>query len=316
MKLALFDENRLGLVSQDERSLVDVTSAVPWHDADPTSGWWRRLCREFDSIVPRLASTHGPVRVLDDVRLRAPVLNPSKVIACAINYPDHAAEMPNVMERTGTARPDWMLRFDVFLKAPSSIAGPAEAIRLPDVLVRRGSEIHHECELAVVIGRGGARIAAMDARSHILGYTIGLDVTERGEGDRSRRKSWDTFTPLGPWLVTADEVMDAAALTIDLEVNGQTRQHARTRDMVMGVPEIIEYASGVMRLEPGDVILTGAPAGVGEIHHGDILEARIDRIGLLRVPVVRGEAPDDHAIGGQDGRQAGRSARGHTRAQC
>jgi len=319
MKLAIFDENRLGVVSSDERTVTDVTAAVPWHDTEPLSGWWRRLCRElhgdFDSLAARLASTRGPVRALDDVRLRAPVLNPSKVIACAINYPDHAAEMPSVMARTGTARPDWMLRFDVFLKAPSSIVGPSDAIVLPDSLVRRGAEIHHECELAVVIGRGGSRISKLDARSHVLGYTIGLDVTERGEGDRSRRKSWDTFTPLGPWLSTADEVVDAAALTIDLTVNGQTRQHARTRDMVLGVPEIIEYASGVMRLEPGDVILTGAPAGVGEIHDGDILEARIDRIGLLRIPVVRGEASrDGHAVGGQ-GREADRPAGGHTRAQ-
>lgn len=288
MKLAIFDDQRLGILSADARGLVDVTDALPWpHDADPLSSWWRRLCREFATIGPLLAAARGAVRPLDGVRLRAPVLGPSKVIACAINYPEHAEEMPGVMERTGAARPEWMLRFDVFLKAPSSIVGPTDAIVLPDVLVERGTEIHHECELALVIGRGGSRIRAADAMRHVLGYTIGLDVTERGDGDRSRRKSWDTFTPLGPWLVTAEEIPDPADLIIHLEVGGHLRQHARARDMIVGVPGIIEYASGVMRLEPGDVILTGAPAGVGEIRDGDILDARIDRIGTLRMTVTR-----------------------------
>jgi 2-keto-4-pentenoate hydratase/2-oxohepta-3-ene-1,7-dioic acid hydratase in catechol pathway len=269
-----------------------VTDALPWpHDDDPLSGWWRRLCREFDEIRPRIATARGTTRPIESVHLRAPVLGPSKVIACAINYPEHVVEMRDVvMPRTGTDSSSWMLRFDIFLKAPSSIVGPGEPIVLPKAVLARGAEVHHESELALVIGTGGSRIPANEAMRHVLGYTIGLDITERGEGDRSRRKSWDTFTPLGPWLVTADEVGDPADLVIHLEVNGQVRQHALASEMVVGVPGIIEYASAIMRLEPGDVILTGAPAGVGPIHEGDILDARIDRVGLLSTTVVRGEA--------------------------
>lgn len=287
MKLALFDDDRLGVVSADERTIADVTAFLPWpHDPDPVTGWWRRLCRDFEALAPRLRAGAGRARPLADVRLRAPVLNPSKVIACAVNYAEHAKEMLAVGARTGGGdQPAWLHQFDVFLKAPSSIVGPSDAIVLPEALVRRSKEIHHEGELALVIGRGGSRIGESEAMGHVLGYTIGLDITERGQGDRSRRKSWDTFTPLGPWITTADEVADPANLTIHLEIGGAVRQHANTRDMVVGIPGIIAYASSVMRLEPGDVILTGAPPGVGEIHDGDVLDTRIDSLGRMRIPV-------------------------------
>ena len=286
MKLAIFDDRRLGVVSVDERSIVDVTDLVPFYDPDPLSGWWRRLCRDFAEIAPRFGDAHEPARPLAEVRLQAPVLNPSKVIACAVNYREHAEEMRSrILERTGTDQSAWILQFDVFLKAPSSIVGPADAILLPERPLREGREIHHESELTLVIARGGAQIAEADALSHVLGYTIGLDITERGSGDRSRRKSWDTFTPLGPWVTTADEIADPGALTIHLAIGGETKQHASTRDLIVGVPGIVAYASSVMRLEPGDVILTGAPQGVGEIHDGDVVEATITGLGRLRVPV-------------------------------
>ena len=136
-----------------------------------------------------------------------------------------------------------------------------------------------------MIGRGGSRIAESDALAHVLGYTIGLDITERGAGDRSRRKSWDTFTPLGPWITTADELTDPGALEIHLEIGGTTKQHANTSEMLVGVAGIVAYASSIMRLEPGDVILTGAPQGVGEIHDGDVIDTSISGLGRLRVPV-------------------------------
>ena len=289
MRLALFDDYRLGRVSDDGAFIVDVTHVVPDHRADATSGWWRRLCADFGALAPGLREASGESIPLADVRLLTPVLNPGKVIACAVNYREHVEEMrEQVLPRTGSDNSAWMLQFDVFLKAPSSVVGPSDAIVLPDTLVRAGKEIHHESELTLVIGRGGSSIPASEAMSHILGYTIGLDITERGEGDRSRRKSWDTFTPIGPWLTTADEVSDPGALMIHLEVDGAMRQHSSTADMIVDVPGIIAYASSVMRLEPGDVILTGAPAGVGEIHAGEVVEASIEGLGTLRVPVAAG----------------------------
>ena len=297
MKLALFDDYRLGVISDDGASIADVTGALPWqHDPDPlVAGWWRRLCREFDTLRPRIeaAARSAPTRPLDQVRLRAPVLNPSKVVATAVNYAEHVAEMRDeILGRTRSSTDPWMLEFDVFLKAPSSVVGPRDDVRLPARVLDAGREIHHESELAFVIGKGGSQIPEDEALSHVLGYTIGLDITERGTGDRSRRKSYDTFTPLGPWLTTADEVPDPHALQIRLWVNGEVRQEAHTRDMLVKIPGIIAYASSVMRLEPGDVILTGAPPGVGEIHPGDHLVAEISDLGRMELRVTAPAARD------------------------
>ena len=288
MKLALFGEYRLGMVSGDE--IVDVCAAVPGHDADPvTAGWWRGLCRDFPRLRPGLeaAGASGTVVKLADVRLRAPALNPSKIIACASNYRQHVEEMHEVQRRTLGRVEDWMMNFDVFLKAPSAISGPADHIVLPRPVLDAGQEIHHEAELVIVIGAGGKDIPAGAALAHVLGYTIGLDITVRGAADRSRRKSYDTFAPLGPWVTTADEVGDPAGLEIDLVRNGhERRQHSRTRDLITPVPEIVSYASQAMTLLPGDLIFTGAPPGVGPIYPGDVLETTISRIGSMTVNVT------------------------------
>jgi 2-keto-4-pentenoate hydratase/2-oxohepta-3-ene-1,7-dioic acid hydratase in catechol pathway len=119
----------------------------------------------------------------------------------------------------------------------------------------------------------------------VLGYTIGLDMTVRGEGDRSRRKSYDTFTPIGPWLVTSDEVGDPQALEIGLNVNAEPRQNVHTSTMLTPVAKLIAYASEIMRLAPGDVVLTGAPPGVGPVRDGDTIETWISRVGRVRLPV-------------------------------
>ena len=228
MKLAIFDDYRLGVVSADDTRIVDVSAALPaLHDADPFgAGWWLRLCRDFDVLSPRLesAASSGSSVPLDSVKLRPPVLNPGKIVAAAANYVAHRDEMKEVSRRVGAAAPAWLSNFDVFLKAPSSIVGPSDAVSLPRGPVGEGKEIHHESELAVIIGTGGVRIPEAQALDHVLGYSIGLDMTVRGEGDRSRRKSYDTFTPLGPWLVTRDEVGDPQALKIGVNVNGEARQ--------------------------------------------------------------------------------------------
>jgi 2-keto-4-pentenoate hydratase/2-oxohepta-3-ene-1,7-dioic acid hydratase in catechol pathway len=302
MKLAIFDDHRLGVVTGDGNGsgggngtgggpggLVDVTAALPWpHDADPlTAGWWRRLCRDLPAVRDDLlrAAKNGPVVALDAVRLRAPVLNPSKIVAAASNYADHVAEMHGVQERTLGRVEAWMMNFDVFLKAPSAVSGPADDIVLPPGLLAAGHEIHHESELVVVMGAGGKDIPEAAALDHVAGYTLGLDITVRSEGDRSRRKSYDTFSPLGPWLVTADEVGDPGDLDILLSVNGAERQHVHTSTMITKVPAIVAYASSVMTLLPGDLIFTGAPPGVGPIRPGDEIVTSITRIGTMRLRV-------------------------------
>jgi 2-keto-4-pentenoate hydratase/2-oxohepta-3-ene-1,7-dioic acid hydratase in catechol pathway len=287
VRLAVLEGLRLGVLTGDE--VADVTGALPWpHDPDPlTAGWWRRLCRDFELVRPALAAAAAdpasPRIPLDEARLLAPAVNPSKIVAAASNYAAHVAEMHEVQERTLGAVEPWMMEFDVFLKAPSSIAGPRDDIWLP--AEEEASEIHHEAELVAIVGTGGRRIPAREALDAIVGYTIGLDITVRGKADRSRRKSYDTFSPLGPWLVTRDEAGDPADLRIELDRNGIRRQQVSTRDMLVPVSGIVAYASAVMTLLPGDVIFTGAPPGVGPIARGDKLRVRISRLGEMEVGV-------------------------------
>jgi len=275
MRLAIFDgregENRLGVVTG--AGIADVTDALPWpHDPDPlTAGWWRRMCRDFAEVRPALEQAAERARPAGDVRPRAPVLNPSKIVAAASNYAAHVAEMHDVQRRTlGRVEP-WMMKFDVFLKSPSSVSGPADDIVLPPV----EGEIHHEAELVAIIGAGGRP----------FGYTVGLDITVRAEGDRSRRKSYATFSPLGPWLTTADEAGSPAGMDIELERNGVLRQQVSAGDMLVPVGDIVAYAGGIMPLLPGDVLFTGAPPGVGPIAAGDTLRARITGLGEMRLSV-------------------------------
>jgi len=287
VRLAILDGLRLGVVC--ETTVIDVTAALPWpHDPDPlTAGWWRRLCRDLDLVRPALAAAArdpaAPRVEVGAARLLAPAVNPSKIVAAASNYQEHVAEMHEVQGRTLGRVESWMMEFDVFLKAPSSIAGPRDDIVLPPD--QRDNEIHHEAELVAIVGKGGKDIAPRDALSRIAGYTIGLDITVRSKADRSRRKSYDTFSPLGPWLVTSDEAGDPADMDIELERNDVLKQKVSTRDMLVPVQDIVAYASRVMTLLPGDVLFTGAPPGVGPIEPGDALRVRISRLGEMGLTV-------------------------------
>jgi 2-keto-4-pentenoate hydratase/2-oxohepta-3-ene-1,7-dioic acid hydratase in catechol pathway len=292
MRLALFDAGRLGVVVTEPSgdTIVDVTGALPYaHDADPlTAGWWRALCRDFEVIRPALerAAAGGTARPVGEVTLQAPVLGPSKIVAAASNYREHVAEMHGVQERTLGRVESWMMEFDVFLKAPSSIAGPGADVVLPADVVAAGHEIHHESELVVVIGSGGRDIAEDSAMEHVLGFTAGLDITVRSPADRSRRKSYDTFSPVGPWITTRDEIGDGSGLDIRLACDGEVRQSVNTDGLITPVPRIVAYASSVMTLFPGDLLFTGAPPGVGPITRGERLEMSIGRIGAMSVSVV------------------------------
>lgn len=282
------DGRRLGVAV--EGGVVDVTAALPWTvEPDPDlAGWWRRLCRDHAEVAGTLAEAAATGEVLAAPRLSAPAVNPSKIVAAASNYVEHVTEMHAVQQRTLGRIDDWMMIFDVFLKSPSSISGPASPVVLPHDVLAAGHEVHHESELVVVIGTGGKDIPARDALEHVFGYTIGLDITVRAAADRSRRKSYDTFSPLGPFVVTADEVDAPEKLEIVLSVDGDVRQKVSTADLITPVPQIIERASSVMRLLPGDLIFTGAPPGVGPIRPGDRLEASISGLGVLRTEVVAG----------------------------
>ena len=214
-----------------------------------------------------------PSQPLDVTRLAAPVARPGKVVGAPVNYLDHKAEMGE--QRT-------IADYGVFLKATSSVIGPNEAIRLPYTDLRTD----HEGELGVVIGRTASRVPAERALEHVLGYAPVLDITVRSGEDRSTRKSFDTFTPLGPWVTTADEVPDPGALELRCWVDDELRQHASTADLIYDVAELVAYTSHVMTLHPGDVIATGTPAGVGPIATGQRVAVEITGLGRLDVGVT------------------------------
>lgn len=206
-------------------------------------------------------------------RLLAPVI-PTKVVGVGKNYADHAAEMD-------TPVPDQPL---IFLKPPTSVIGPMQPIRLPP----DSHEVHHEAELAVVIGTVTRKVAPEDVGAHLLGYTAANDVTARDlqpmGGPWARAKGYDTFCPLGPAIDTELDPLEGLAVTC--RVNGELRQEGSTADLVFGVAELVSFISHVMTLLPGDVILTGTPAGVGPILPGDRVEVEVEGLGVLVSPVV------------------------------
>jgi 2-keto-4-pentenoate hydratase/2-oxohepta-3-ene-1,7-dioic acid hydratase in catechol pathway len=204
---------------------------------------------------------------IDSVRLLAPVI-PSKIVCVGKNYVEHAEEM-------GGQVPQEPL---IFLKPSTAVIGPGDDIPRPSWAGR----VDHEAELAVVIGRLARQVRPEDAGRYVLGYTCGNDVTARElqarDGQWTRAKGFDGFCPLGPWVETE---LDVADLAIECTVNGETRQASRTSRLTFGPGELIEYISRVMTLLPGDVIMTGTPAGVGPLEAGDKVEVEIEGIGIL-----------------------------------
>lgn len=214
----------------------------------------------------------GSVRPLAGLTIDVPVA-PSKILAVGLNYAEHIAEM----KRTPLGTPL------IWFKAPSSLLPHQKSIEIayPD------HQTDFETELTIVIGRAGKNISAANAVSHILGYTIGLDISDRDlqktEKQFSRCKSFDTYTPIGPFVYTDVDITD---VPLELRQNGQVKQHARTSQMIYPVSEIVAFASQRLTLVPGDIILTGTPSGVGRIQEGDTLEARISDWPVLQTSVV------------------------------
>jgi 2-keto-4-pentenoate hydratase/2-oxohepta-3-ene-1,7-dioic acid hydratase in catechol pathway len=261
---------RLGrIASPDGVAFVSIEGAL-----DDPSGMVAREIAEHPFGTPTFTGRSWPVA---DVRLLAPMLA-GKVVCVGKNYADHIAEMSSFA--TGPTAEDPI----IFLKPNTAIIGPNVPIRLP----ANASPVHFEGELAAVIGRPCKDVPAARVADNILGYTVGNDVSaldqQKADGQWTRAKGHDTFCPVGPWIVTD---VDPADLGLRTEVNGQVKQDSRTSLMIHDVGAIVEWISAVMTLLPGDLILTGTPAGVGPIEDGDIVAITVEGIGSLTNPVVR-----------------------------
>jgi len=290
MRLCRFEdrgEQRLGVVQAD--GVRDVTAALeslpavryPLPGHDPLIGALPRLRQEIEALAAR-----AKPRPLAGLKLLSPVANPGKIVAAPVNYRKHLEE---ALADKGIHHGNLVHeihKIGMFLKASSSLVGPGEGVRL----IKTDRRNDHEVELAVVIGSEGRNIPKAKALDYVAGYCIGLDITIRGPEERSLRKSVDSYSVLGPWLVTADEFGDPSNVQVGIKVNGAVKQDANTADLVMPIPELIEFMSAFYSLRPGDVIMTGTPQGVGPIKPGDVMEAWIDRVGAMTVAVTAASA--------------------------
>jgi 2-keto-4-pentenoate hydratase/2-oxohepta-3-ene-1,7-dioic acid hydratase in catechol pathway len=293
MKLATYrhgGRESFGVVLDD--GIVEVPGS--WHGAPSTVLEALQAGGEMIQRIAKIPSLVTRRVPLADVELLAPLPAPPKVIGLAVNYVEHHNEfdrgqkLPDDPSRNTTPRP--------FLMPGTAVAPPGAVIPWPDF----SRQIDHEVELAVVIGRAARRVTPAEARDCVVGYTIANDISARSvtyvEGRAKRPKDdffdwlhgkWaDAFCPLGPWLVTADEVGDPQNLDIELTVNGEVRQHSNTRCMIFDVYRTVSFISHIMTLVPGDVIATGTPSGVGMatgklLRGGDVITCRIERLGEL-----------------------------------
>jgi 2-keto-4-pentenoate hydratase/2-oxohepta-3-ene-1,7-dioic acid hydratase in catechol pathway len=262
MKICRFDDDRVGILRGDK--VFDVTNL----------GRGRLLQAMPADLEKR------PAKPLSSLQLLSPVPVPGKVLAAPVNYKAHIAEM-----KKNNASPGhniWDIeQSGLFLKAPSSIVGPSQGIAQRF----RDRRTDFEVELVAVIGKEAKDVSRERALEHVAGYCLGIDITLRGSEDRSFRKSIDSYTVLGPWLTTADEVPDPQKIRISIAQNGKPRQETNTSDMLWDVARLIEFASRFYTLHAGDVLFTGTPSGVGPIKPGDRLVASSDRLGTMEVGV-------------------------------
>ncbi|MDF1486559.1 fumarylacetoacetate hydrolase family protein [Ramlibacter sp. H39-3-26] len=282
MKICRFNDNQLGLVEGDQ--LRDVTEALdvlpacryPFPPHDLLISNLTQVMREINRLAPT-----APVRELAEVRLLSPVANPGKIVAAPVNYKKHLEEARDQAEIHHNNHVAAIHEVGLFLKANSSLVGPSAGVEIkhPD---RRND---HEAELVVVIGKAGRDIPRARALEHVAGYAVGLDMTTRGPEERSLRKSIDSYSVVGPWLVTADEIPDPAGIAFRLTVNEELRQQANTSDLILDVPALIEFASRFYTLNPGDILFTGTPEGVGPLVPGDRIICSFAGIGEIAVQV-------------------------------
>jgi len=286
MRICRFDQDRLGLVKGDD--VLDVTPAL---EVIPQQRWpiapGDPLIANLDRVLERVRALEAaaPRRRLTEVTLKSPVANPTKIVNAPINYQAHIDEAKADPKLGGGRKLNHITDWGLFLKATSALIGPGEQIRLRGGAEKRND---HEVELAVVIGRECRKATLANALDFVCGYAIGLDMTIRGPEMPSWRKSVDTYAVCGPWLTTKDEVPDPNNLRLSIKVNGETRQDSTTARMVYNVHRLIEYATSMYTLYPGDLIFSGTPEGVGPVKPGDVLTAEIERVGRFDIQI----APD------------------------
>ncbi|MEM4190054.1 MAG: fumarylacetoacetate hydrolase family protein [Candidatus Caldarchaeum sp.] len=290
MKIARIEHGRqqeYALVAKDGVYSMSYISKHIGESLPPTVAVFVEECvmdSAFRSMFEETVSSLPPEASLSRFKLLAPLDNRPKVICVGLNYRDHAQEQ-------GVKPPEEPV---IFMKPYTAITGPEHPIIYPKIT----SQLDYEAELAVVIGKRCKNVSKAEAREHILGYTCFNDVSARDiqfrDGQWVRGKSFDTFAPIGPWIVTADEVGDPQNLRIVARVNGEVRQESNTRNMIFDVYRLVEFISMVMTLEPGDVIATDTPSGVGFFYKptpkllrvGDVVEVEIEKIGVLANKVV------------------------------
>jgi 2-keto-4-pentenoate hydratase/2-oxohepta-3-ene-1,7-dioic acid hydratase in catechol pathway len=276
MKIVRYEKDgKIGIGLVEEGSIVPLKAG----------GKMRRMISIHGDNPGNLASLTSPGEKLEweEARIRAPIKRPGKIVCLGRNYAAHAAE-------SGMSVPDEPI---IFPKASSSVIGTGDAI----VHHRICTRVDHEVELAVIIGSKAWRTARKDAMDKVFGYTVINDVSARKMQIKDielrnpwfRSKSLDTFCPMGPWIVTRDEVKDPQQLELECRVNGEIRQKGNTRDMIFPVDELIEFTSTHMTLEPGDIISTGTPEGISAILPGEVVECRVQGVGTISNPVVKDE---------------------------
>ena len=281
MKICRFNDDRLGLVEGE--TVLDVTAAL---DVLPPVRWpappGDQLIANLDAVMVEIdkvkgaAANHG----LGDVTLKSPVANPTKVIGAPVNYMAHKEES---IADTGVSFGREIKTIDeygLFLKSPV-LVGPSEGVAL-HFTDRRND---HEVEVSLIIGKEGKGISQAKALDHVAAYAIGLDMTVRGTEERSLRKAIDSYSVLGPWMVTADEIDDPDKLDFSIHVNDELRQKSNTDLLIFDCKRLIEYGSSFYTLYPGDVIMTGTPEGVGPVQPGDVMHCEVEKIGRMDVPV-------------------------------
>ncbi len=282
MKICRFDNDRLGVIV--EGTIRDVTAAQDQirvaHPYDAKSDAFIAALLEWHDKLREMAISADPISI-EDVRLLPPIARPGKLMAAPVNYEAHIDETladPGIrhIERTTKIK-----EAGIFLKSNTALIGAGDTIpiRFPN---RRND---HEFEFALVIGKECSRVDKVNALDMIAGYTLGLDITLRGPEDRSARKSCDGYAVLGPWLVTAEEIEDPDNVSFHGSLNGEIKQHGNTKDQVLSIRELVEYASEFYTLYPGDVMFTGSPAGVSEIKSGDELNFVCEEVGDFRIKV-------------------------------
>jgi 2-keto-4-pentenoate hydratase/2-oxohepta-3-ene-1,7-dioic acid hydratase in catechol pathway len=282
MKICRFDDNQLGLIQGD--MVLNVSKALV---VLPSLNWpyphGDQLITNLDAVMAVIRDIRdtAPAKPISEVKLLSPVANPMNIVGAPINYQKHIEES-NMDDGIVSQRPitniwDW----GMFLKSNSSLVGAGQGVALRFIENRND----HEVELAAIIGKTGTNISAKNALDHVAGYAIGLDMTTRGKELQSFRKSSDSYSVLGPWMVTKDEIEDPNDLDLTISVNGEQRQNSNTNQLVYNVQKCIEYTTTRYTLYPGDIIMTGTPDGVGPVGPGDIMTAEIESIGRMDVAV-------------------------------